>query len=157
MGFMAPRTRRGSPVVTPPSRPPARFESRPKPPVRGAPAPERWHRGPGIQDSKAPRKAVPDLHPLHSLNRKDRLPQPAIQLSVPGHMAPQTHGNPPGHDLEDSPKGIPLLLGPVDGLHHGLGGFRIQRPHRGGIRGAVQVFRKGVLGSAATTSPMERT
>ena len=35
IGFIAPRTMSGSPVVTPPSRPPARFDARPMPPMRG--------------------------------------------------------------------------------------------------------------------------
>ena len=91
IGFMKPVTRSSSPLVTPPSRPPARLVGRT---ITGSPA-----RGFRIGDdlivdlrAGASRaiNAVADRHRLDRRNRHQRLRETAIELAIPLHVAAES-------------------------------------------------------------------
>ena len=70
-----------------------------------------------------------DLHPLHGLDAHEALGQPAVELPVPVHVAPQARRDAGGHHLEDPAQSVPLLLALVDERDGLLLGFRVRHAH----------------------------
>src|SRR5690606_40869251 len=58
-----------------------------------------------------------DLHRLYRLNGQDRLPQSAVQASIPGNVRAQPDRQPVGDDLKDA---AARVLGAVGFVHLGL-------------------------------------
>ena len=153
---MKPVTRSSSPLVTPPSRPPARLVGRT---ITGSPA-----RGRRIGDdlvvhlrARAPRAldAVADRHRLDRRNRHQRLGEPAIELAIPLHVAAEADRHVAGDHFKRSAEGVAGFLGRIDRRHHLLSRAPCRRtaaalPARG--RGPRRTTRRCRAGT--TTPPM---
>jgi len=86
--FQVPSHDTSSPLVMPPSSPPARFVAR-----RNVAPIFRRKSHPALRFRKSPpRHSSADLHCLHRLHAHQRLRQPPIQLLVPLRMAAKSHG-----------------------------------------------------------------
>src|ERR1700709_1494804 len=115
MGFIAARTRSTSPLVMPPSMPPARSvrrESRcPSTSIPSWATPPRARGGPRAGGAGG-LQAVPALHGLHRLDAHQRAGQPGVQPPVPVHRAAQARGQAVDDDLDDAAEGV---AGPAGG------------------------------------------
>ena len=119
MGFMATRTTSGSPVVIPPSSPPALFVAR-----RTLPARVRPGAGSISSCTSAPVHARgaethPDLHTLHRRNGHAlRRPAGRRACGPTRRASPDPTGRPSTTTSQMPPKCVPFPLGNVDARHH---------------------------------------
>ena len=123
---MAARTRSTSPLVMPPSMPPARSVRRPDAARRSQVDLVVGHRA----------AAAGGLQPVADLDRLDRLHahegagQPRVQPAVPVHVAAQARRQPVDDDLDDAAEGVAVLPDVVDLGDHPLAGRRVGAAHR---------------------------
>ena len=117
IGFIATRTTSGSPVVIPPSSPPAllRAPAEPAPEVAAvrrhlvAVGIDRIvHRGAGPAGRL---EAEPDLDALHRGNRHQHPGEPAVELPVPAHVAAEPEHDAARHHLDLAAQRVAGLLG----------------------------------------------
>ncbi len=119
IGFMKAVTRSSSPLVTPPSRPPARLVGRRMPRSPGA--------GVGVGDDLVvhlrswPARAVDavaDGDGFDRRNRHQRLRQPAVELAIPLGVAPEPDRHVARDHFEGPAQRVAGRAGGVDGRHH---------------------------------------
>ena len=159
IGFIATRTRTGSPFVMPPLMPPARFDSRvhPRPSPRGRgqetlrdcpvwrPAPARprsaaSRRGRRYPADECGAETVTDLHPLHRLDAHQRPRQPRVEAAVGLYVGAEPDRQAVGDHLDHAAERVGLVVRGVDLGHHRRGRRRGERAHRAGIH-PLQVAR----------------
>ena len=151
IGFIATRTRTGSPLVMPPSMPPARLVSRrdrvaghhlvvrrAAPPARGA-------------------EPVADLDALHGLDAHQRTGQPGVEPPVGLHVGAEPDRQPVRDHLDHAAEGVAVVLGRVDLGDHRRGGGLASTRAPGSRRPARRSPGPGRSSSGASTAPSATT
>ena len=123
-------TRMSSPLVTPPSSPPAWLVGRVRAPVgaAGVARPRRQDLVVHLR-ARAPGglRAEADADRLDRRDRHQRLREPAVEPAVPLGEAAEAGRHAVGHDLEDAAQRVAGVAGRVDGRDHPRVGVSVQR------------------------------
>ena len=125
MGFMKPDTRRSSPLVTPPSRPPALFVGRATP-IGGFVRLGRRddfvvHLRPG---HRCGLRSDADADALDRRNRHHRLRKAAVELAIPVHVAAEADRQAARDHLEGAAGGVAGVAAAIDLRNHA--DFRVE-------------------------------
>ena len=129
IGFIAARTRSASPVLMPPSVPPARPDT---PAYAGRPSAtiSSWASEPRGAGQLEP---VADLDALDRLDAHQRGREPGVEPAVPVHVAAEARRQAVHDDLDDAAEGVAVLARGLDLGHHRRAGARVEAAHRVGV------------------------